>query len=666
MTTQRQTPPEWAADDDLERAKKLVADLEAKIAEDPNYPLKPDVLDALNTLQELDQYAWATARQIIKEKSACGIGAVERAMQLRQAKRRGFHVVDDSHEPDPLTDAPIMLEVPSGYTMSDRGIWIVNDDGKVRPIAVAPILIKKRMIDDDGARTFVLTWHERDKGWQELTVDRAEAMDAQKLRALAGVGLPVNSRNAPDLTQFLTALEYANADLLREERITRRLGWHEGAHGPIFVLGDGAIAADGAVPSIRFVPRDIGEERLARGFHKGGTLEGWMQTVALMQHYPRALVGLYASFVAVLLRIIGASGFTVDYVAETSVGKTTVLRVGASVWGNPNERDIYSIMSNWNATRVFVERSSALVRGLPLILDERSQADSDIVRDTLYMIAGAQGRGRGTLKSIDPTRILQTVVLSSGETDIGAAGGATMRLVSIEGYPFKDAQQAALVKSINAGVLANYGHAGPAFIRYLLKCREQWGPLAHKYRELVEHYSKIAATDRASRLAEYIAAIDLAARLAHMGLNLPWKYEDAVASIWNEVAEQAADPTGAEQALRHVVSWANSNEKRFCARHDLDRRGNDVHMRDRGGCAGHWPTTPEDGGEYLALYPNVLTDVLKQGGHDYVSTLRSWRQRDWIEVDQDGKTRNTRKVYVDGKQPRMVAIRYAVIRELEA
>ncbi len=57
-----------------------------------------------------------------------------------------------------------------------------------------------------------------------------------------------------------------------------------------------------------------------------------------LHRYPKAIAGVYFSLATPFLEIIDAPNFVVDWAYGNSKGKTTVLRVAGSCWGNPDER----------------------------------------------------------------------------------------------------------------------------------------------------------------------------------------------------------------------------------------------------------------------------------------------------------------------------------------
>lgn len=84
---------------------------------------------------------------------------------------------------------------------------------------------------------------------------------------------------------------------------------------------------------VTFHGADAGDAQWAKAFHAVGSAAGWSQAVSLLAPYPCAILSVYGSLAPVLLSIIQAPNFCIDWSGFTSTGKTTVLRVAASVWG---------------------------------------------------------------------------------------------------------------------------------------------------------------------------------------------------------------------------------------------------------------------------------------------------------------------------------------------
>ena len=66
-----------------------------------------------------------------------------------------------------------------------------------------------------------------------------------------------------------------------------------------------------------------------------------------------------------------------------------MLRVDASIWGDPDDTNPDSTLKTWDSTAVFRERAPAVLNSLPLILDDTKLANKQNgdVATTIYSIA---------------------------------------------------------------------------------------------------------------------------------------------------------------------------------------------------------------------------------------------------------------------------------------
>ena len=242
---------------------------------------------------------------------------------------------------------------------------------------------------------------------------------------------------------------------------------------------------------------------------------------------------------APLLRILKAPNLLVDFSGLTSTGKTTVQRVAASVWGNPDERSPGSFIRNWDTTRVGLERTLAVLNDLPCIIDDTKKADPKQLERLIYLIVNGQGRMRGSKAGLARNANWRTVAISSGEAPLTAysvSSGSHARIVPIKGAPFgtTDDHTRRLVDQLNRAVRLNYGHAGARFVEWLidnLSSRDEW---IARYDELRNRFPDMAGAK--ARIADSCAVISLAGELVHEALKLPWDYHDPIAELWPSIA----------------------------------------------------------------------------------------------------------------------------------
>lgn len=192
-----------------------------------------------------------------------------------------------------------------------------------------------------------------------------------------------------------------------DRRITcvERTGWH----GRAYVLPQGSIGpdADGVILQTTGYA--------ASDFTERGTLAEWQQGVAaLAVGNSRLCFALSLAFAAPLLTLVGMEGGGFHLKGESTDGKTTIMKVAASVYGNP---DRYS--QTWRATGNAIEGIASRRNDALLCLDELGELDGKEAGQVAYMLANGQGKGRskqdGELRERKAWRLL---FLSTGELSL--------------------------------------------------------------------------------------------------------------------------------------------------------------------------------------------------------------------------------------------------------
>jgi hypothetical protein len=611
---------------------------------------------------------------------------IKEAQKANRADRPHLHEVDPNAGPplvrSALPTAPVSEDaaIPAGYDLTIRGISTQreNASGAVQTIHISPdpIVISGRFINvTDGSELSRIEWT-RDQGWKSVTVPRRQIMNNRELVGLSDQGLPVHSGSAPELVRYLSAYEATNRSVIARGAISPHMGWqgHRGDHG--FLVGRRLLTAGGSdagevdptemSPSswaenhLAFHGSDAGDNQIADGLVPDGTIEEWTRTIALVAPYPKLRLALYGSLASPLLDVIGCESFVLDWCGVTSQGKTTALRAAASAWGNPEPTAPGSVLGTWNASRVYIERRAALYNGIPVLIDDSKQAkDQKFVAQTIYDLTSGQGRGRGSVAGVRRSGAWRTGVLSTGEfplIECTQDGGTRARVITLWGSPLGEVSQETglVVNRLSNGLSLSYGHAGPAFVQYLLANRTLWDDWRSTWREEIERYHELDPSNAvAGRLGRYLAAIHIAAIIAHDALPLPWKFADPIEPIWESVTQQTREADQARYAAMLVGGWAASNAQSFIGRHLTDSSGPRVPS---GGWLGSWDSASEY--RVIAFVPHRLKAFLSDQGFDADAILRTWNDRDWLETSTD-RDRTTKKVSMAGEK----AWCYVVLRE---
>lgn len=678
----------------LEEAARVALEACAALKDDPGAVWTDEALVAIALVRRWDIQNWARVKSAIQKRRVVSLKELYARLPRIDLPEEDRTRLLEGAPPsalagDTLHDCPApTLAIPEPYQVLEACVVRMgaDKDGDPKPftLAFAPVLPTGRMRDAvTGEESLLLSWRWPGDPWRSRVVERSQALTGRELVKLSAVGFPVADDSAKGLVGYLHRVEAANRLTLPCAAVSSHLGWQGDPETAPFLCGRTLILPDGSREEARALDVDrpeewneqrvcfhgigAGEEQIVDAFCTAGTLDGWRNTARLLAPYPKALIAFYASFCAPLLAVFGVPNFIVDLSNRTSTGKTTALRGAASIWGNPDERQASSLVGTWDATRVWTERASHVMSGLPLIMDDTKKARQDgrAVADLIYAVASGRGRGRGTLTGLAQTATWRTVMLSSGEQPATAYtqdGGTRTRVLSLRGTPFGDAdlKTGKVVAALNTGLCQHYGHAGPIFLSWLMRERPHWDGWRREYAKLVARYTAEAATPEGGRLAQYAALVSVAGAMAHEALSLPWTHTQPIDALWSELASEAADAAGDLRALEHVLSWAHSHEHTFYGRTPSDRFGNDTF---RGPFSGRW-----DEGEdwpYLAFFPNVIRELLADEEFHPDAIFSGWKERGWLNADAARYTCTMRPH--SGKDPtRMVAILRHAFKALDS
>ena len=606
--------------------------------------------------------------------------AVQR-LAAAQRRRQSLRLVDDLEDmmdrlatisdslangcpPVSLVDPALLaqLRVPRGYQMDNSGVYRLTaaPDGDIarHRVAMAPIFVVARSVSiDTGEAKRQVVWRGAN-GWCSYVVDRRAILDVRKVMDLASLEAPVNSTISAQLVGFMADYEAENAHRLPAFSTSDHMGWLPD-NG--FLLPDSHY--QGRDEDARYaMSHSEGLEALTAGWKTGGTWEGWLEAAEIARDYPYMLISIYASVTAPLLHVLGIPGFVVDFSGETSGGKTTALRVAASVWGRP--ADAYpTAMYSWDATKVWIERTAGMLHSLPLILDETKRAKHPrIVRDVIYDFCQGQGRGRGSIDGTRQTSTWRSILISSGEgaaTSFSEDAGTRARVLSLTGKPLgRDSIKGGEAsEALQRLVSENYGWLGRAFIQYLCANRERWDDIREVFRTARAHYVEAAATSVARRHAAHLAALEVAAQICQR-VGMPEPNIDPFDALHDAMVKASMDANRPLAALEDVVTWCSTKQTQFWQRHASYDDGEP--KVPHGGWLGSW--SKRESWEYIAVCSVSLRRLLADLGHHPDEIIYRWSDRGWIVKNTKGGT--TKTIRLDGAPTRCICILRAAIEDV--
>ncbi len=413
------------------------------------------------------------------------------------------------------------------FYVDARGTWYVgvSKDGElIAPRWVCRTLDVIAMVRDPNQKGWgkLVEFLDPDRQpHREVIPDAMLSGDGAELeKLLRGWGLQIAPKGRPLLLEYLmTQQPKARA------RTTNRTGWHETDDGRVFVTPDRAIGKADEVWLFE-------DGAAAADYRERGTLDEWRQQIAaLCVDNSRLTFAVSMAFAAPLVDLVGGESGGIHYSGESGDGKTTALRVAASVCGGPE------YMKQWRASDNSMEYLAMQHCDALLAMDELAQINAKVLGDTIYMLGNANGKSRaraqGGLRETAKFRIL---FLSTGEVGM-AAHVASVGMATTAGMEGRmaeiparvcdnppgiyevlhgEASPKALSQRLAHAVKKYHGTAFPAFLAELVKrdpdeIRET---LLKARKMFAERYLTNEAGNQVLRVADRCALVGAAGELA--------------------------------------------------------------------------------------------------------------------------------------------------------
>lgn len=236
------------------------------------------------------------------------------------------------------------------------------------------------------------------------------------------------------------------------------------------------------------------------------------------------IIGLCATFVAPLLKLLRIESFGIHYYGSSSSGKSITTTLASSIIGNKD------YVTKWQSTANGIEGLATNSNDLPLLLDEMSQfKDYSRIEPTIMMLINGVGTAKLNKNSelVSPARWNVCVISNGNQTPMLLTGGkinvaADIRMFNIpannpelgvlnELHKFKTSHE--FVKYISKLT------PNPIFYEYLTKVvslhNNDVSRLRQKHAQLIHALiSSKAVHGQVHRVAEKFAAMQLAGELA--------------------------------------------------------------------------------------------------------------------------------------------------------
>ncbi len=195
--------------------------------------------------------------------------------------------------------------------------------------------------------------------------------------------------------------------------LAQQCGWLKLGTAQPFVLPDGTIIGNNSKERVILQNPELGGPEYAMR----GTLADWQQKVGrFCAGNSRLLLAVSVAFTGPLLELLNRESGGLHFVGTSSLGKSTVLGVAASIMGEPR-----STIRTMNSTASAFETQAALANDTCLLLDELGEAPPEQLGGVIYKLANGVGRGRADQSgNAKERRTWRLIFVTTGETDLEA------------------------------------------------------------------------------------------------------------------------------------------------------------------------------------------------------------------------------------------------------
>ena len=453
----------------------------------------------------------------------------------------------------------------------------------------------------------------------------------------------------------------AMRDRLPLVRNVERTGWtYPGADDlPVFVLPDAVFSAGKA--EIVF-QGGLGE--LPTLYTQAGTLDGWKQLAELCAGNTRFVFALCVSFAGALIHLLGIDGGVFHLEGGSSIGKSTALRLAASVWGNPDTH-----IRTWRATDNGLESVMPLYNDNVLPLDELGQIGARALSEVSYMVSSGAGKTRanrsGGARALSTWR---TVILSSGELGLSAKlaeDGLDVRagqMVRFLGVPMTKEHLAnlhgmeagELIAKLNSLCRMHYGVAGRAFLDALVKemaTRDFMSGARKLLDDTAAQWTPQGADAQVMRVARRFAIVFVAGQFAQWFGTIPLSM-DVHGSVRDCFGDWLRERGSAGEQETQVIL---EQVRTFLQKHGQSRFQDVAILGDKVINRAGFLQSNDDGATTFYIFPGVFQQEVIRG-YSVKQAVKALRKAGWL-ITQSGGGGTINKRLPGMGQQRMFAVK---------
>jgi hypothetical protein len=375
-------------------------------------------------------------------------------------------------------DSDVIPSYPKPYFRGKNGgvyIRTVNADGdpEERLIYHNDLYVIRRIKDPEFGESLIVRLHLPQDGISEFLLPLTAATSREEFRkAMSMKGVAVLKMD--DLMAYVTSWVNDLQGRYTADDARRQFGWADEMEK--FILGDVEYRHTGK--GVNYPSSSTADYFPA--FKPKGTLGGWVSAIDFynrpgLEFHQLAICAGFGSVLMEFLPNIDAAGLHI-YSSESGFGKTTLLFAVASIWGKYKDLVIAA-----KDTGNFSMNRAEIYKSLPFCIDEVTSLEPKALSE--FAMGITDGRQKGRMSSGSNAERYRgdswsLLALTTANTSM------IERISAFKNIPQAEAQRI-LEKRVsrfkfegkfetddfNREISNNYGHAGPVFIKYVLRHR---------------------------------------------------------------------------------------------------------------------------------------------------------------------------------------------------
>ena len=705
-------PPDMRKQQMAQNAESVIEQLFVAIdarSKDASQISDPSVAYAFAVLRELNTPAFQKLSAVAKEylkRSGMNLTVFSQKIheqvksvktQLRAvnipAKGKDFNRIGNKYYPSDVQQAPIPTKYPDAYYLIDNGRlmkkeWVNTKEGPVETMVevadtvIAVVNLREPFKVESGLDKLPRVLHLRTKesrGWVDLDVEVADALNYHKLIAYANVGLPMTTNNAPAIQGYLseTVRLICQQDEL-EDLITTyvpHVGWigRDYAGEWDYLIAEGTV---GGMPVEYMDSPFVGD---ANVIHAVSVRRG--DATKQAQNILRDLVleSEMATFIAFAvgspltlplntIGVLGMRGFLVEFVSgEGATGKSTTTKMAMSLFSGVSENEnleVFRLTMNSLAPKMYAGG------GIPIFYDEpqassspKSRRNEGELKTILFEIAKGKSKARNSALGANRSQVdfggLLLMTANASYVDLSSdevGDGEMQRIISLRPKMENTPERGKKMEEFEQRWLENAGSLHPYLAKkYLEHCktpenRKRLGEMHQMYTERLKQMIHAEAVMKEipwdpswdGKLTRFI-------KLNAVGILGMALLSEVVAELLPEKADESQRLINvvtmhlAEVTFRQILSGERLTSPADRARDFIEEviasRGFEIcplgyllnkDKYEHTEWIGYWKSE-----ETIAFLPSKLRDVLMERGFAPTQIFKTWAEQGVIRRGKD-------------------------------